>query len=64
MTIKPSIDELIDQVAKLPPGPAPWAPIFEHYPALAVEELEQKFRQSAERDFKEAEQSRRLARLL
>jgi hypothetical protein len=55
MTVKPSLDELIEPAAKLSPGPEAWAPIFKHYPGLTVEQLAQKFRDAAERDFKKAD---------
>ena len=41
MTIeKPSLDEMIDEAAKLPPGPEAWNPIFKAFPRLTVEQLE------------------------
>ena len=47
--MKPSLDDLIEQALKLPPGPKAWAIIFEHYPELilTLEALAQKFRESA-----------------
>src|SRR5215467_10394774 len=49
--MKPSLDDLIEQALKLPPGPKSWAIIFEHYPELILtpEALAQKFRESAAR---------------
>jgi hypothetical protein len=41
--MKPSLDDLIEQALKLPPGPKAWAPIFEHYPELTPEVLAQRF---------------------
>ena len=41
--MKPSLDDLIEQALKLPPGPKAWAPIFEHYPELTPEALARKF---------------------
>jgi hypothetical protein len=34
--MKPSLDDLIKQALKLPPGPKAWAVIFEHYPELIL----------------------------
>jgi len=34
--MKPSLDDLIEQALKLPPGPKAWAIIFEHYPELIL----------------------------
>jgi hypothetical protein len=57
---KPSLDELIEAAAKLPPGPAAWEPIFRHYPELTAEELAAKFREAAERQQREADELERL----
>ena len=56
MTDRPDLDDLINEAAKLPPGPTAWAPIFRHYPELSVEELVEKFRQSGERVEREADE--------
>lgn len=53
--MKPSLDDLIEQALKLPPGPKAWAPIFEHYPELTPEALAQRFRESAARASREAD---------
>ena len=55
--MKPSLDDLIEQALKLPPGPKAWAIIFEHYPELILtpEALAQKFRESAARASREAD---------
>ncbi|MGA8754885.1 MAG: hypothetical protein WB611_00925 [Stellaceae bacterium] len=64
MTIeKPSLDEMIDEAAKLPPEPEAWDPIFKAFPGLSVERLEQKFREKAEAAFVEADELRRYLRL-
>ena len=63
MTIeKPSLDEMIDEAAKLPPGPEAWDPIFKAFPRLTVERLEQKFREK-KAAFEEADELRRYLRL-
>jgi len=55
--MKPSLDDLIEQALKLPPGTKAWAIIFEHYPKLILtpEALAQKFRESAARASREAD---------
>ena len=53
---------MIEAAAKLPPGPEAWEPIFEAYPEVTPEELIEKFRQSAERAQREADQLRAYAR--
>ena len=58
---KPTLDEMIEAVAKLPPGPEAWAPIFEAYPEVTPEELAEKFRQSAARTQREADALRAYA---
>jgi|SRR6516162_3701016 len=55
---KPTLDEMIEATAKLPPGPEAWEPIFEAYPEVTPEELIEKFRQSAERAQREEDQLR------
>jgi hypothetical protein len=57
-TAKPSLDQMIAEAAKLPPGPEAWEPIFEAFPELTVEELAEKFRSAAVRDKAEAEELR------
>ena len=59
---KPTLDEMIEAAAKLPPGPDAWEPIFEACPEVTPEELIEKFRQSAERAQREADQLRAYAR--
>jgi hypothetical protein len=59
---KPTLDEMIDAAAELPPGPDAWAPIFDAYPDVTPEELVEKFRQSAERAQREADELRAYAR--
>ena len=51
---RPSLDELIDQTALLPPGPEAWAPIFKHYPELTIQQISAAFEAHAERLQKEA----------
>jgi hypothetical protein len=51
---KPTLESLIDEAAKLPPGPEAWEPIFRHYPELTHEELEAKFREAGVRHYREA----------
>jgi hypothetical protein len=53
---RPDLDDLITEAAKLPPGPEAWVPIFKHYPELSIDALIAKFRQSAERAQREAEE--------
>jgi hypothetical protein len=59
---KPTLDEMIDAAAKLPPGPDAWNPIFHAYPEVTPDELIEKFRQSAARAQREAEELRAYAR--
>jgi hypothetical protein len=59
---KPTLDQMITDAAKLPPGPDAWAPIFEAFPGLTAEELVEKFREAAERDLHEAAELRRYLR--
>jgi hypothetical protein len=54
-----TLDEMIDEAAKLPPGPAALEPIFKAFPELTPEELAAKFRSSADRAFQEAAELRR-----
>jgi hypothetical protein len=42
-TPRPSLERLIDEAAKLPPGPQAWAPIFRHYPELTRTALARNF---------------------
>jgi hypothetical protein len=35
---KPTLEQMITDAAKLPPGPDAWAPIFEAFPGLTAEE--------------------------
>jgi hypothetical protein len=53
---RPTLDEMIDEAAKLPPGPAAWAPIFAAYPEVTHAELAKKFRLSAERALRAADE--------
>jgi hypothetical protein len=53
--MKPTLDELIEEASRKPPGPAAWARIFHHYPELTHEELAQRFREGAERNKREAD---------
>jgi hypothetical protein len=55
---RPLLDELIRQVALLPPGPEAWAPIFTAYPEVTPEQLAEKFREAAGRDLREANELR------
>lgn len=59
MMARPSLDQLIEEAAKLPPGPDAWAPIFRVYPELTLDQLAQKFNEAAERNFLEAAELRR-----
>ena len=59
---KPTLEQMITDAAKLPPGPDAWAPIFEAFPGLTAEELVEKFREAAERDLHEAVELRRYLR--
>jgi hypothetical protein len=58
---RPSLDQLIDEAAKLPPGPDAWSPIFRAYPELSIEDLAVKFRESSERALHEAAELQRFA---
>ena len=59
---KPILDEMIDAAVKLPPGPEAWEPILAAYPDVTLGELVEKFRQSAERAQREADELRAYAR--
>ena len=53
---KPTLDEMIEA------GPEAWAPIFKAYPEVTPEELAEKFRQSAARTQREADELEAYAR--
>jgi hypothetical protein len=53
---KPTLDEMIDTAALLPPVPDTWAPIFKAYPELTPEELARRFRERGERQLREADE--------
>lgn len=53
--MKKSLDEMIDEAAKLEPGPEAWQPILDAYPLVSITELADRFRQSAQRDIDEAD---------
>ena len=52
MTVRSSLDQLIDVAAKLPPGPEAWAPIFEHYPKPSAADVARLFREAEARDLR------------
>jgi len=58
MTDKPTLDEMIDAAALLPPGPDAWNPIFEAYPEITPLELAERFRKRGERYMAEADELR------
>ena len=55
---RPSLEQLMNEVALLEPGPEAWAPIFRHRPELTAADLAAKFREQAERLGREADQLR------
>jgi hypothetical protein len=59
---KPTLDEMIDAAAKLPPGPDAWAPIFAAYPEITVEELAEEFQEADDRYRRWAQELRVYAR--
>ena len=53
---KPTLDDMIDVAAKLPPSLEAWAPIVAAFPEVTALELAQKFEESAERTLRAAQQ--------